>query len=447
MKLNIITAFAVVILINSAVKATTIVGGLITSDTHWTADAGPYIVTESIIVDNSAILLIDPGTEVKFHEAKALIVSSGQLIARGTDAQQICFTSATGWLWGYIGLGPGAVGASYANGQYAGGSIIENAIIENAGYGDTKAAIQVNTTSPLLSNNVIRSNDCGGIYLWEAHRTHITGNHIEGNESAFGGGIYISETDDIKISNNIITGNRAYQDGGGIYMNCVTAADLSHNTISLNSNGGVFIQNTDSLFVTSDRMLNNGGYAVKTNSSCSDIVLSADPNDPTWIVYDHYDYWDRIIHNVDYQLYYDSRSPGNVDARHVWWGTTNLEFINGYITDFQDDPSKGIVFHDPYIIWAYGDANGDHAIDGSDFQLWNSHKFGPGRWEEGDFNGDWAVDGSDFQIWNSNKFTSYDLSSAPAATEVPEPATLSLLAFSAVLIVSKNALALSKRRS
>ena len=63
-------------------------------------------------------------------------------------------------------------------------------------------------------------------------------------------------------------------------------------------------------------------------------------------------------------------------------------------------------FGSPYL---RGDANLDGVVDGSDFGLWNSHKFTSTLlWDQGNFNGDDAVDGSDFGIWNSNKFTSSD---------------------------------------
>ncbi len=53
----------------------------------------------------------------------------------------------------------------------------------------------------------------------------------------------------------------------------------------------------------------------------------------------------------------------------------------------------------------YGDANLDRSVDGSDFNLWNAHKFGPGGWRDGDFSCDGSVDGSDFNVWNSFKFS------------------------------------------
>jgi hypothetical protein len=60
-----------------------------------------------------------------------------------------------------------------------------------------------------------------------------------------------------------------------------------------------------------------------------------------------------------------------------------------------------------------GDANLDGFVDGSDFGIWNSHKFtATSRWSEGDFNADGVADGSDFGIWNANKFTASDLIAA-----------------------------------
>ena len=56
-----------------------------------------------------------------------------------------------------------------------------------------------------------------------------------------------------------------------------------------------------------------------------------------------------------------------------------------------------------------GDYNLDGVVDGSDFNIWNSHKFtNTNRWCSGDGNADGVVDGSDFNLWNSNKFTSSD---------------------------------------
>ncbi len=52
-----------------------------------------------------------------------------------------------------------------------------------------------------------------------------------------------------------------------------------------------------------------------------------------------------------------------------------------------------------------GDANLDFVVDGSDFIIWNNHKFTfTTGWTQGDFNADGVVDGIDFFTWNANKF-------------------------------------------
>jgi choice-of-anchor B domain-containing protein len=70
-----------------------------------------------------------------------------------------------------------------------------------------------------------------------------------------------------------------------------------------------------------------------------------------------------------------------------------------------------------------GDANLDGAVDGSDFNLWNAHKFtSNAAWCRGDFNADGVVDGSDFNLWNAGKFTSS--LDGNGGNLVPEPSSL-----------------------
>jgi len=75
---------------------------------------------------------------------------------------------------------------------------------------------------------------------------------------------------------------------------------------------------------------------------------------------------------------------------------------------------------------AYGDANLDGAVDGSDYSQWSLHRFQAGtRWETGDFNGDGATDIRDFNLWNQSKFFSKsidDVGSGASALRVPRAA-------------------------
>lgn len=87
-----------------------------------------------------------------------------------------------------------------------------------------------------------------------------------------------------------------------------------------------------------------------------------------------------------------------------------------------------------------GDANLDGVVDGSDFNLWNAHKFtSTSRWDDGDFNADGVVDGSDFNVWNSFKFQSSDGRSSEGLGQfIPEPC-------GGWLLVTGSAVALLRR--
>ena len=91
---------------------------------------------------------------------------------------------------------------------------------------------------------------------------------------------------------------------------------------------------------------------------------------------------------------FDLTGDGYVDTldRDLWLvdaGGQNLPSANAYLL---------------------GDANLDGAVDASDFNIWNSHKFtSTPAWSAGDFSADGVVDISDFNIWNGNKFQNADV--------------------------------------
>lgn len=66
--------------------------GVVESDTHWTIAGSPYHVTCSTEINPGVVLTIDPGVVVEFEVAQLTI--HGSLIASGTPAQPITFTSA-----------------------------------------------------------------------------------------------------------------------------------------------------------------------------------------------------------------------------------------------------------------------------------------------------------------------------------------------------------------
>lgn len=111
----------------------------------------------------------------------------------------------------------------------------------------------------------------------------------------------------------------------------------------------------------------------------------------------------------------DFNADGTLDCDDV--DALSMAVASGSNDPQFDLTGEGVVNAGDLIVWIqdlkgtiFGDANLDFAVDGSDFLIWNSHKFSEGTaWCSGDFNSDGTTDGSDFVLWNDNKFQSADL--------------------------------------
>ncbi|MCB9136259.1 MAG: hypothetical protein H6636_12590 [Anaerolineales bacterium] len=114
-------------------SAETIVGGSIISDTTWTAEHSPYIVTANINVVEGITLIIDPGVTVRFNAGYKLQVN-GQLIVQGTGESPVRFTSNQAdpqpGDWDKIELIPTITDE---NGVYISGSLLTGCVVEYAG--------------------------------------------------------------------------------------------------------------------------------------------------------------------------------------------------------------------------------------------------------------------------------------------------------------------------
>ncbi len=152
------------------VAPATNVSGLITQDTTWSKANSPYIVVQSIRVEDGVTLTIEPGVEVRFAGNYFLEID-GTLVALGTASAPILFTSGDGSPapgdWGMrtathlsgINFRDTAVDAVLdAASNYVSGSVIRHAIVE---YG---TGISINGAAPLIEQSVIRHNSMTGVF-------------------------------------------------------------------------------------------------------------------------------------------------------------------------------------------------------------------------------------------------------------------------------------------
>ncbi len=134
----------------------------------WNATL-PHIVVGNVLVTENQTLTIDPGAEVYFANDACLILdSTARLVARGTAAAPILFTSLRhdGW---YRFL-PGQWGLIWFY-NYSVGNVVEHAVIEN-GIGGLRCYPQSQVT---VKNTVIRNmSDCAIV----GQGATVTGNNL-----------------------------------------------------------------------------------------------------------------------------------------------------------------------------------------------------------------------------------------------------------------------------
>ncbi|MCP4848560.1 MAG: tandem-95 repeat protein [Verrucomicrobiaceae bacterium] len=82
---------------------TTSVSGELTEDVTWTAAAGPYLVTDDIVVAVGSTLIIEPGASVYFSNDTRMTVR-GHLLAEGTPGHLIVFAQEPGTEGGWEGV-------------------------------------------------------------------------------------------------------------------------------------------------------------------------------------------------------------------------------------------------------------------------------------------------------------------------------------------------------
>jgi len=167
----------------SSVSAGTLVGGLVIADTVWSKANSPYVVQDSVVVVNDAILTIEPGVEVRFQPDTRLEIAVGTLHARGTANDHIIFTEhQVGKSWQQILFQSDSVDATFDQaGQWMGGSIIEYAVVEFAGSDDVDGAVAAEDCAPLIANNTLWRNHNGALLAERANGMRIIGNEIVDN--------------------------------------------------------------------------------------------------------------------------------------------------------------------------------------------------------------------------------------------------------------------------
>jgi parallel beta-helix repeat protein len=149
----------------------------------------------------------------------------------------------------------------------------------------------INSTSPMITNNIIQSNFAcasgAGIAVEGAASPRIQGNTIKNNavgcSGGQGGGIYVlGGTNHAQIIGNVIENNQVAGDGGGIAIFSIGAPTISNNVISGNTatgtfpacqGGGIFSVNDSNPLILQNLIYNN--TAGQGGGVCFHVVAGA----------------------------------------------------------------------------------------------------------------------------------------------------------------------------
>ncbi len=279
--------------LSSVCGPTEVPGSVISSDTIWTPECGPYHVTGNVQILSSVALTLTPGTSLLLDADRA-IRADGTLWAEGATNAMITFLPYDGAEnWGYILLSGDSSHIWAARMEQGGGAdVSDNATIrvddapaslayvtvrhseadgvrayndavvslnfldvsDSAGWG---LYVDTDFSSLSIVGNEVRRNAEGGIRVLGGPQGQVASNLAEdngdsgiwiqggytyvlvsyntcrGNEAAKGGGIRWNDADGALLHNvvrgNSVSGGYAY--GGGIFINTYQTLNVQHNII------------------------------------------------------------------------------------------------------------------------------------------------------------------------------------------------------------------------
>jgi len=191
--------------------------------------SGNIKLTNSVNIPSNVTLTVSSGTSVKFNGYYSLAVQSGaKIIANGTQANPIFFTSATGstpGLWAYVIL-------------YGGNNVYKYCTFENSSHGLYLSGCTASEgTYNNIENCTFRNNSSYGFTLSQSV-AKVKGCIIYNNSNF---GIYCYNNPDIKF-----TGNRIYQNSStGVFSSTGNFLEFYGNVIENNSGYGIYTKSAD----------------------------------------------------------------------------------------------------------------------------------------------------------------------------------------------------------
>jgi parallel beta-helix repeat protein len=339
------------------------VSGIIDSYVVWKKVNSPFNLTGPVLVDEEAILTIEPGVTVNLNGHYIRV--AGTLHARGEVSDKIYFLGGSSkppnWPITFM------ASSIRWNGLAGSGCVLENVVVEGV-----HAGVSINGGAPRVDSNVI-----SGYYAVDVlgGSVVISNNTINGEVGVHGGS---AVGDFATIVGNNITG-------------CIVATDTQHRVLIANNtvvdggkneaSSGIVCSNAyvhdnvvygftaagmkvnftwgrDAMIERNLVMYNSVGINVSQDANPT-IQYNTITNNSVGIEVNQYAlpviHYNNIQNNSQNSIYLAVNS-NDINATDNWWGTTEMAAINQTIFDFEDDFNLGTVSFVPFLNATHPDA-------------------------------------------------------------------------------------------
>ena len=264
-------------------QGSTLVSGVIGSNTTWTKANSPYTLTGNVFVNVGISLTIQPGAAVNFGTYNLYV--NGTLVAKGTIDDKIKLNLSGG----SISFNPNSQNWTEQTGS---GCLIENAVINST----SGIAVAITSCSPKIANSTI----VGEVYTIQGSPTISFNNFVGGafGVRVSGGSPYISDNIIAKYSEGIYVGPAQ-----GLIPVLGTSI-IVRNVIANNTSSGIYLALES--------------HALIQNNTITGSYTGVDGS-PFWstVIYNN------ILNNTLNIAGIGGPSGGVVNASYNWWGTTN----------------------------------------------------------------------------------------------------------------------------
>jgi parallel beta-helix repeat protein len=240
--------------------AATNIAGIIDSNTTWTKANSPYTLTNTVSVNNGAVLTIEAGSTVNLNGYNLNV--EGTLFAKGTNNEKITFNGGS-QSTGLTIKGSSIISDSIFNGKITVGGVSK---ISNC---NINGRIEVVDGSPIISDNTIHAIPPEGANYLIGNITqgYIAPSNVATNENNIA--IFLKGTVvDVLISNNTISGGAAgikiYSDGN---------VTIQGNIINDNIVNGIEIDASIYLRIEGNLFSHNIGNAIIDQGDKASLII------------------------------------------------------------------------------------------------------------------------------------------------------------------------------